>query len=207
LPPRNPGEVVLLERHRLAVQQVLDPHLPQLRDRHPTLQQVVHRRDHLRTNRDPLADREDAPEPRLQRVRDRDDHLVDPQRRHERRQRLAGPRHLQPADHRPLLQRIVVHEPTQFHALLAAAADLAHRHHPGRPLPPFRAARRRLRLRSETARPATRPAQQAAKGRQRVQPQQTGQPEGQAHHRQAECVGCAPVEERPKPDGTSKEPS
>ena len=131
------------------------------------LQQVVHRRDHLRLDRDPLADLQDPPQLRLRRVRDRDDHLVDPERGHERRQRLGRPQHLQPVDHRPLLQRVVVHEPPQVHVVLAAAADLAHRHHPGRPGADEqhrrpRPCRRsgppasRRRLRSQTARRATR---------------------------------------------------
>ena len=34
-----------------------------------------------------------------------------------------------------------------------------------------------------------------------LEPQQVGQPEGQAHHRQVERVGRAPVDERTEPDG------
>jgi hypothetical protein len=34
-----------------------------------------------------------------------------------------------------------------------------------------------------------------------LEPQQVGQPEGQAHHRQVECLGRGPVEERTEPDG------
>ncbi len=88
------------------------------------------------------------------------------------------PQHLQPVDHRPLLQRVVVHEPPQVHVLLAPAADLPHRHHPGRPRPDEQ--HRRPRRAAAPGRPPSaevvledRPArhpdpQQAAKGRQRV---------------------------------------